>query len=79
MIGQNISTKITNTIQFRFLNLRTPHHTGVSVLGIVLLFVFIIQLVSGTMIALSLVSDPLSIPMSRNEEDMEDLYTDDFF
>ena len=38
-----------------------------------------IQLVSGVMIALSLVSDPLTIPMSRNEEDMEDMYTDDFF
>lgn len=31
------------------------------------------------MIAFSLNCDPMNIPISRNEEDMEDLYTDDFF
>lgn len=34
---------------------------------------------SGIMISFSLNCDPMNIPMSRNEEDMEDLYTDDFF
>lgn len=31
------------------------------------------------MVAFSLNCDPMNIPMSRNEEDQEDLYTDDFF
>ena len=37
------------------------------------------QLVSGTMLAFSLVPEPMLIPMVREEEDVEDLYTDDFF
>jgi len=31
------------------------------------------------MLALSLMPDPVIIPMSRDEEDCEDLVTDDFF
>ena len=37
------------------------------------------QLVSGTMLAFSLVPEPMIVPIVRNEEDIEDLYTDDFF
>jgi hypothetical protein len=37
------------------------------------------QLVSGTMLAFSLIPEPMLIPMVREEEDVEDLYTDDFF
>jgi hypothetical protein len=37
------------------------------------------QLISGTMLALSYVPEHSIIPMVRNEEDIEDLYTDDFF
>jgi len=37
------------------------------------------QLVSGTMLAFSLIPEPMIVPIVRNEEDIEDLYTDDFF
>nr|QLI42464.1 cytochrome b [Pseudocohnilembus persalinus] len=37
------------------------------------------QLVSGTMLAFSLVPEPMIVPIVRDEEDIEDLYTDDFF
>jgi hypothetical protein len=37
------------------------------------------QLISGTMLAFSLVTDPMIIPIVRDEEDLEDAYTDDFF
>jgi hypothetical protein len=39
----------------------------------------VVQLVSGTMLAFSLVPEPMLIPTVRDEEDIEDLYTDDFF
>lgn len=45
-------------------------------------FTFLIianQLISGTMLAFSLVPEPMMIPLVRDEEDLEDLYTDDFF
>jgi hypothetical protein len=37
------------------------------------------QLVSGTMLAFSLIPEPMIIPLVRDEEDTEDLYIDDFF
>jgi hypothetical protein len=45
-------------------------------------FTFLIvanQVVSGTMLAFSLVPEPMIVPIVRDEEDIEDLYTDDFF
>lgn len=45
-------------------------------------FTFLIvanQIVSGTMLAFSLVPEPMIVPIVRDEEDTEDLYTDDFF
>ena len=67
------------TILRKFYTLRSSHHSVLSLLGIFVLFVFIIQILSGTMLSFSLNCDPMNIPMSRNEEDMEDLYADDFF
>jgi hypothetical protein len=37
------------------------------------------QLISGTMLAFSLVPESMIVPMVRDEEDMEDLYIEDFF
>jgi hypothetical protein len=37
------------------------------------------QLVSGTMLSFSLVPESMLIPVVRDEEDLEDLYADDFF
>jgi hypothetical protein len=37
------------------------------------------QLISGVMLSFSLVPEPMIIPLVREEEDLEDLYIDDFF
>jgi hypothetical protein len=37
------------------------------------------QVVSGVMLAFSLLPEPMLIPIVRDEEDLEDLYIDDFF
>jgi hypothetical protein len=37
------------------------------------------QLISGTMLSFSLVTESMLIPLTREEEDAEDLYIDDFF
>lgn len=38
-----------------------------------------LQLVSGIMLSFSLIPEPMFVPLVRDEEDLEDLYTDDFF
>lgn len=58
---------------------KVRQHRTVSILGIVLMFIFVLQLVSGTMLSFSLNCDPMNVPISRSEEDMDDLYADDFF
>ena len=54
-------------------------HDFNSLLGFFVFLVIISQLVSGVMLAFSLIPEPMLIPMVRDEEDIEDLYTDDFF
>ena len=78
-----------NNIQTPFINinylkkyvylLSVKFHKSISLLGFILLFVIILQCLSGVMIAMSLVNDSMLIPISRNTEDMGSLYTDDFF
>lgn len=58
---------------------RVHQHRTCSVLGIVLLVVFAVQILSGVLLSFSLNCDPMNVPMSRSEDDMDDLYTDDFF
>jgi hypothetical protein len=48
-------------------------------LGFFIFITIVSQLVSGTMLSFSLVIEPMLIPMVREEEDVEDLYIDDFF
>lgn len=66
-------------IMHYFYVMRVSNHKYLSVLGIILLLVIVLQLFSGVAICFSLVADAMLIPIVRNEEDMEDLYTDDFF
>jgi hypothetical protein len=55
-----------------------PHHkTGI--FGFVTFFTIGMQLVSGTMLSFSLIPEPMIVPIVRDEEDVEDLYSDDFF
>lgn len=50
-----------------------------SLFGFFALLTVVSQIVSGVMLSFSLVPEPMIIPMVRDEEDLEDLYTDDFF
>ena len=54
-------------------------HDVFSLFGFFTFLVVVSQFVSGIMLALSLVPEPMLIPMVREEEDTEDLYIDDFF
>ena len=54
------------------------HDMG-SLFGFFTFLVVFSQLVSGTMLSFSLIPEPMLVPMVRDEEDTEDLYTDDFF
>ena len=54
-------------------------HDIFSLFGFFTFLVVISQFVSGIMLALSLVPEPMLIPLVREEEDTEDLYIDDFF
>ena len=60
-------------------NLEVTSVKSISVFGIFILLLIFIQCVTGTMLAISLICDPMIIPVSRDEEDLDDLYTDDFF
>jgi quinol-cytochrome oxidoreductase complex cytochrome b subunit len=74
--GHNLSFKYT--IQL-FLNLTVRYHYTVSILGFFLVLVFISQILSGIMLSFSLVPECMLVPVVRDEEDLEDLFVDDFF
>ena len=50
-----------------------------SLYGFFILLVVSSQLLSGIMLSFSLIPEPMLVPIIRDEEDLEDLYTDDFF
>lgn len=62
-----------------FAILSVSFHDIHSLFGFFTFLIVASQLVSGTMLAFSLIPEPMLIPMVREEEDLEDLYTDDFF
>jgi len=62
-----------------FTLLNTSFHEINSIFGFVTMFTITMQLVSGTMLSFSLIPEPMIVPIVRDEEDVEDLYTDDFF
>lgn len=66
-------------IVFYFRHLRVGMHEILSLFGFFTFITIAEQLLSGTMLAFSLVPEPMLIPLVRDEEDMEDLYIDDFF
>jgi len=59
--------------------LTVSFHDIFSLFGFFTFAVIISQFVSGIMLALSLVPEPMLIPLVREEEDTEDLYIDDFY
>lgn len=62
-----------------FVQLTVAFHELPSLLGFCILLVIVNQLVSGTMLSFSLITESMYIPLAREEEDCENLYTDDFF
>jgi hypothetical protein len=62
-----------------FAVLAVSFHDINSLFGFFTFLVIASQLVSGTMLAFSLIPEPMLIPMVRDEEDSEDLYIEDFF
>jgi hypothetical protein len=62
-----------------FTVLNVSFHEINSIFGFVTMLTIILQLVSGTMLSFSLIPEPMIVPIVRDEEDTEDLYTDDFF
>ena len=62
-----------------FSTLSVSFHDFMSLFGFFTFLIIANQLVSGTMLAFSLVPEPMMIPLVRDEEDSEDLFIDDFF
>lgn len=68
-----------NNLVLYFKTMRVSMHEIFSLFGFFTFLTIAIQLLSGTMLSFSLVPEPMLIPVVRDEEDMEDLYIDDFF
>jgi hypothetical protein len=62
-----------------FTILSVSFHDVNSLFGFFILLTVFSQLISGTMVSFSLIPEPMLVPIVRDEEDIEDLYTDDFF
>lgn len=62
-----------------FQSLSVALHELPSLIGFFIFMVIFNQLVSGTMLSFSLITESMIIPLSREEEDCENLYIDDFF
>lgn len=62
-----------------FIILNVSFHEVNAIFGFIIMITMVFQLISGLMLSLSLVTDPMLVPVIRDEEDIEDLYTDDFF
>ncbi len=62
-----------------FATLNVAFHDLVALFGFMVFLIIANQLISGTMLAFSLVTECMLIPLDREEEDIENLYIDDFF
>lgn len=69
---------LNNLINY-FKNLKVSMHEIFSLFGFFLFLTITVQLISGTLLSFSLIPEPMLVPMVRDEEDLEDLYIDDFF
>lgn len=77
--GKNyLDLNLFNIVKY-FTVLSVSYHDGIAVLGFMILLTMSSQLLSGIMVSFSLIPDPMLVPIVRDEEDIEDLYTDDFF
>jgi hypothetical protein len=73
-----MNINIGNLLKY-FSILAVSFHDINSLFGFFTFLTIFANLVSGTMLSFSLIPEPMFVPIVRNEEDLEDLYTDDFF
>jgi hypothetical protein len=73
-----INNSISNFVKY-FVALSVSFHDSQSLFGFCILLTVFSQLFTGTMLSFSLIPEPMLIPIMRDEEDLEDMYTDDFF
>lgn len=59
--------------------MRVAIHDILALFGFMTFIVLVVQCLSGTMLSFSLVPEPMLVPIVRDEEDLEDLYIEDFF
>jgi hypothetical protein len=62
-----------------FNSLNVSLHDLVALFGFMVFLIIANQLVSGTMLSFSLITETMLIPLDREEEDSENIYIDDFF
>jgi len=76
--GNYLNTNFSNLVKY-FSIMTVSFHDLNSLFGFFVFLTIASQLISGTMLSFSLIPEPMIIPIVRDEEDLEDLYTDDFF
>jgi len=62
-----------------FTRLTVSFHELPALIGFFLLLTIVNQVLSGIALSVSLIPESMYIPLAREEEDSENLYTDDFF
>jgi F420-0:gamma-glutamyl ligase-like protein len=76
--GNYMSLNVNNLTKY-FTTLSVSFHDINSLFGFFTFLTITMNLISGTMLSFSLIPEPMVVPIIRHEEDLEDLYTDDFF
>ena len=76
--GNYMNINIGNLLKY-FATLSVSFHDINSLFGFFTFLTIFANLLSGTMLSFSLIPEPMIVPIVRNEEDLEDLYIDDFF
>ena len=71
-------SKIVYTIKY-FINLKVAYHNLNALWGFIIFVTIANQCISGTMLSFSVINDCMLIAYSREEEDGENNYIDDFF
>ena len=62
-----------------FEKLRIAFHEAAGLTGFLIFLIMYVQIVSGVMLSFSYTTESMNIPLSREEESAETIYTDDFF
>ena len=73
-----MSLNVNNLTKY-FTTLSVSFHDINSLFGFFTFLTITMNLISGTMLSFSLIPEGMYIPMAREEEDLEDLFIDDFF